>query len=283
MTQRFKNPIGVNTYSYLWTTPASQCVMQLAKTGYREFELLLSPPHLPLDELTAADRKRFAAACVREGVTIRSLNVPSLDHNLASSMRRMREYSVQLFIDSIDFAADLDAAYLVIVPGRMSPLFPPTQELREAWMREGLDPLVEYAEKRGVKLVLENVPFASFPDAKTLGAFVRSYASPTLSVCYDAANAHFIGESPADGLRSLGELVSLVHLSDTTQQVWRHDEIGLGDVPFAAVRAALDDIEFKGTCMLEIISSETEAAIVRSHRKIEALGFPSLEEQEQRA
>jgi L-ribulose-5-phosphate 3-epimerase len=283
MTQRFDNPIGVNTYSYLWTRPALDCVLQLADIGYREFELLLCPPHLTLDEFSASERQRFASAAAQRGITIRSLNVPSLDHNLASSMRRMREYSVRLFIDSIDLAADLGATYLVIVPGRMSPLFPPTLELRQAWMRESLDPLVTHAEKRGVKLVLENVPFASFPDAATLGAFVRGYGTPTLSICYDAANAHFIGESPAAGLRALGELVSLVHLSDTTQTTWRHDEIGLGDVPFADVRAALDDIHYKGTCMLEIISSEPEDAIVRSHRAIEALGFASLEAQEKRA
>ncbi|MBN3723373.1 sugar phosphate isomerase/epimerase family protein [Burkholderia sp. Ac-20379] len=273
MTARLLNPIGVNTYSYLWTTPALDCVTRLAALGYREFELLVSPPHLLLDEFTASERRRFAAQVARDGIAIRSLNVPSLDHNLASSMRRMREYSVRLFVDAIDLAADLNATYLVVVPGRMSPLFAPTQALRETWMRESLDPLVAHADKRGVKLVLENVPFAAFPDAATMGAFVRSYATPTLSVCYDAANAHFIGESPAHGLRALGDLVSLVHLSDTTRTHWKHDEIGLGDVPFAEIRAALDDIHYKGTCMLEIISPEPEGAIARSHRAIEGLGF----------
>ena len=45
---------------------------------------------------------------------------------------------------------------------------------REGWMRESLDALIPHAEDRGVGLALENVPFASFPDAKSLGAFVRS-------------------------------------------------------------------------------------------------------------
>ncbi|WP_233834986.1 sugar phosphate isomerase/epimerase family protein [Paraburkholderia sp. ZP32-5] len=266
-------PLGINTYGYIWSTPAAQCVSELAALGYREFELVLNPPHLSLDEFSAPERARFAASLANRGITVRSLNVPSLDHNLASPMRRMRDYSVALFIDSIDLAADLHATHLVVVPGRMSPLFPPAPAAREAWMRESLDPLIEHAEKRGVTLALENVPFASFPDAGSLGAFVRGYGSRALTICYDAANAHFIGESPAAGLRALGGLVSLVHLSDTTRNAWRHDEIGLGDVPFDEVRGALDDIDFKGTCMLEIIAAQPQAAIVRSHRALASLGF----------
>ncbi|OLL28311.1 xylose isomerase [Burkholderia sp. SRS-W-2-2016] len=265
--------LGINTYGYIWSTPAAQCVSELAALGYREFELVLNPPHLALDEFSADERRRFAAALAQQRVTVRSLNVPSLDHNLASPMRRMREYSVGLFIDSIDLAADLHATHLVVVPGRMSPLFPPARESREAWMRESLDPLVAHAEKRGVTLALKNVPFASFPDADSLGAFVRGYGSRALTVCYDAANAHFIGEAPAAGLRALGELVSLVHLSDTTRSAWRHDEIGLGDLRFDDLRAALDDIHFEGTCMLEIIAAEPQPAILRSHRALAALGF----------
>ncbi len=272
-TKQRARPLGVNTYGYIWSTPAADCVRQLGALGYREFELVLNPPHLALDEFASGERKRLAASSAAEGLVVRSLNVPSLDHNLASPMRRMREYSVNLFTDAIDLAADLGATHLVVVPGRMSPLFPPPHEQRETWMRESLDALVPRAERRGVTLALENVPFASFPDAAALGAFVREYGSRSLGVCYDVANAHFIGESPGAGLRALRELVHLVHLSDTTRSAWRHDEAGLGDVPFAQVHTALDDINFEGTCMLEIISSEPESAIQRSHETLTAFGF----------
>jgi L-ribulose-5-phosphate 3-epimerase len=142
-------------------------------------------------------------------------------------------------------------------------------------MRESMDALIPHAEARGVGLALENVPFASFPDANTLGDFVRSLRSPAVSVCFDAANAHFMGESPAQGLVLLRDLISIVHLSDTTRSAWRHDEVGRGDVPFTEVQDALHKIGYAGTCMLEIIDPEPEAAIVRSHRALAALGFPA--------
>jgi sugar phosphate isomerase/epimerase len=276
-TKHGARPLGVNTYGYIWSTPAAECVRRLGALGYREFELVLNPPHLSLDEFRSGERKQFAALLAAEGLAARSLNVPSLDHNLASPMRRMRQYSVNLFIDAIDLAADLGAAHLVVVPGRMSPLFPPPLQQREAWMRESLDALLAHAGRRGVTLALENVPFASFPDAATLGSFVRGYGSDSLAVCYDVANAHFIGESPVEGLRALRELVRLVHLSDTTREAWRHDEVGLGDVPFSEVHGVLDEINFDGACMLEIISTEPERAIERSHRALSAFGFAALD------
>jgi L-ribulose-5-phosphate 3-epimerase len=265
--------LGVNTYGYIWSTPAADCVRRLGELGYRDFELVVNPPHLGLDELDTSERKRIGAALRWEGMALRSLNLPSLDTNLASSMSRMRAYSVQVFRDAIDLASDLGIAHLVTVPGRMSPLLAPTPAQRAGWMRESLDALIPHAESRGVGLALENVPFAAFPDAASLGAFVRGIGSPVLSVCYDAANAHFIGESPAEGLRQLRDQVSIVHLSDTRRGAWRHDEVGRGDVPFGEVRAALDEIRFEGACMLEIIDPQPEAAILRSHRALAALGF----------
>ncbi|WP_233809456.1 sugar phosphate isomerase/epimerase family protein [Paraburkholderia sp. HP33-1] len=273
-------PLGVNTYGYIWSTPAQQCVLRLGELGYREFELVLNPPHLALEEFPSGERAKLRSTMAAVGLSVRSLNVPSLDHNLASPMRRMRRYSIDLFLDAIDLAADLGATDLVVVPGRMSPLFAPLPAQRDAWMRESLDALLPHAQRRGVTLALENVPFASFPDAHTLGAFVSSYGSDSLGVCYDVANAHFIGESPGAGLRQLGELVRLVHLSDTRRDAWRHDEVGLGDVPFAQVHDALTDIHFEGACMLEIIAAAPEGAILRSHRALTAFGFaPQYDQQ----
>jgi sugar phosphate isomerase/epimerase len=201
------------------------------------------------------------------------VNLPSLDTNLASPMRRMREYSVGVFRSAIELAADLGAAHLITVPGRVNPLLAPEMSLRQTWMRQSLEPLIAYAEALGVGLAVENVPFAAFPDAASLLAFVRGMGSPSLSICYDVANAHFIGESPAAGLHLVRDLVSVVHCSDTTRSAWRHAEVGHGDLLFAEVHQALDEIGYQGPCLLEIIAPAPEAAILRSHRALARFGF----------
>ena len=268
---RAPRPLGINTYGFIWTTPAADCLRQLGALGYAEFELVLNPPHLSFE--AGRDERAQLRALREQGLRVRGLNLPSLDTNLASPLARMRAYSVGLFRDAIDLAADLGAEYLVTVPGRMNPLLAPAPAQRRQWLHESLRELIPHAQARGVRLALENVPFAALPDAAALGAFVRELATPAVSICYDAANAHFIGESPAEGLRQLAALVEVVHLSDTTRQAWRHDEVGQGDVPFGATLAALDEIAFDGICMMEIIHPQPEAGIVRSHERLARLGW----------
>ena len=265
--------VAVNTYGYIWSTPAADCVGRLADLGYRNFELMIHPPHLPLDGSSAVARNVLRRAVERAGARITSVNMPSLDQNLASAYSRVRESSIAMFRDAIDLVADIGSPNLVMVPGRMSPLFPAPRAERKAWMTEAVEKLLPRAEACGVCLCVENVPFASFPEAAALGEFVRGFRSSSIGVCYDAANAHFIGEDVAQGVAELADLLQVVHLSDTTRQVWRHDRIGLGDVPAGAFARALDKARFVGPCTLEIIDADTEGALAESCRALAAFGF----------
>jgi L-ribulose-5-phosphate 3-epimerase len=266
-------PVGINTYAYAWTTPATEAVRRLADLGYRSFELLIHPPHLPLDDVDSVARRQLAATLDEVGATHRLMNLPSLDHNLASPLPRIRAASQQMFRDTLDLASDLGVQWLVVVPGRMSPLAPPSGEQRRAWLREGIDALLPYAEARGVGLAIENVPMAAFPDAASLAGFVRDYGSRGIGACYDAANAHFIGEDPAEGLREVRPRLGLVHVSDTGRAVYRHDPVGRGDVPFAGVPPVLAEIGYRGRTVLEVISPDPDADIRDSAERLAALGY----------
>lgn len=268
--------ISINTYSYIWSQSAADCVRRLSDLGYRHFELMIHPPHLPLDDFPPAARRELRVAVERAGAKVSSINMPSLDQNLASPFKRVRANSVAMFSDAIDLAADLGIPWFVTVPGRMSPLFPPAPADRKAWVTESIEALLPHAEARAVGLAIENVPFAAFPDAASLGSFVRSFKSSSIGACYDAANAHFIGEAPAEGVSQLADLLKVAHLSDTTRNVWRHDRLGLGDVPVAEFVRALDDVGFEGPCTLEIIDPDPDAAILASHRAMAGLGFPPV-------
>ncbi len=265
--------LGINTYGYIWSTPAASCVRRLASLGYRQFELVVHPNHLPLDDFSQADRREVKSALADAGAGPHAINLPSLDHNLASPFSRVRAASVAMFADAIDLAADLGARWVVTVPGRLSPLSPPPRAEAAKWVAEGVAALLPRAEARGVGLAIENVPFAAFPDAPSLDEFVRGFSSPMLGVCYDVANAHFIGEAPPEGIARLADLLRIVHFSDTGREVWRHDRIGRGSVRFAEVESALNAVDYRGPCVLEIIDAEPEAAILQSHAALASLGF----------
>lgn len=271
-TQRYP---GINTYPYIWSSPAHESVEALMQRGYGEFELLIHPPHLSLDrgtEVFRALRKLIGSGDAR----VHSLNLPSLDTNLASVFSDMRAYSQGIFRKALELCSSLEVPYLITVPGRVSPLFPPDPVVTEELMRRSIEALLPDAERLGVKLAVENVPFASFPDADRLVEFVKSVASPYLAITYDVANAHFIGENPVDGLNKVADFLAVVHMSDTTQRAWRHDPIGVGNLPFNEVCRTLDDICWSGPVFLEIISGDAETGLTVSHDALARLGFPEF-------
>ncbi len=96
---------------------------------------------------------------------------------------------------------------------------------------------------------------------------------PPCGIVYDVANAHFIAEDFAAGLVRCRDRLALVHLSDTGQRIYRHDPVGEGTVPFAAVPRALAAVGYNARPMLEIISRNPDRDIVASAEKLASMGF----------
>ena len=122
-------------------------------------------------------------------------------------------------------------------------------------------------------LWLENIPIGVYPRAGELIAFADRVDSPMVGICYDIANAHFIGEDTVAGLRQVRSRLGMVHLSDTGRHVWRHDPIGQGSCDFAGFAAALRRIGYSGTSMLEIVADPPVEHIVASHRQLAQWGW----------
>jgi L-ribulose-5-phosphate 3-epimerase len=120
------------------------------------------------------------------------------------------------------------------------------------------------------------MPFAFLPGIGELMDALERYGNDALRVVYDIANAHFIGEDFAAGLRQCHDRLALVHLSDTGRQVFRHDPVGLGTVPFAQLPRALAAVGHGARPMLEIISRDPDRDIVASANKLALLGFAPL-------
>ena len=265
--------VGVNTFSYTYSHAALGCLLHLKTRGYRAFEILATAPHFWPPALDATARREIPRRLREEGLRILSFNHPSLDHNLVSPMPEMRRYTVERFLEFIALAGEWGVPWIIVVPGKVSPLFPAPRAWLEAWFAEGMRTLADAAGRAGVQLLVENVPTAWLPKAEDVAAALDNLAIPGIGVCYDVANAAFIGEDPAAGLKRLAARVRLVHLSDTGRDRWRHDPVGRGIVDFKAFAEALREIGYAGPSMLEIISPAPDADIAASHRRLAALGW----------
>jgi L-ribulose-5-phosphate 3-epimerase len=265
---------GVNTYSYIFAGSAADTVARLADQGYGGVELMFFPGHLWPAELDASSLRSLRRLCEAR-LRLVSVNMPNVDMNIAAAAEEMRAYTLDLLVKFVRCAGELGAGGIVVGPGKANPLFPMPRDRMISYFYRALDILAPLARKVGTKLLIENMPFAFLPDAEALMRVVNLYGDPGIRVIYDVANAHFIGESPAEGLRRVRDRLGLVHFSDTTRQSYKHDPLGQGDVPLAGLASVMKEIGYAEVPMLEIISPNPDPDIADGCMRLREAGFGS--------
>lgn len=245
---------GGSTFSFMWREPAAAALAQMRRLGMNDFDLILAPGHLWHDDMPPGKRATWTSRLKAEDIRIESLNLPALDLNLSSCLPAVRAHAVALYRQTLQLSAELGARGVVVVPGRVSALLPPPQGDSEAWLAEGLHPLLDEAAALGQFIHLETHPQTPLPTADRLEAFLDRLPHPRLKVAYDVANAEFVGEDQVAAIRRLAPRLGQVHLSDGTRSQWRHDAVGRGTVRFQAIEAVLDEVGFYGVRILEVIS-----------------------------
>lgn len=264
---------AVNTYSYTLDRSAAETIRHLGAQGYPGFELMMYPGHLWPSDADETVRRDIRQAVRETGTRLVSFNMPNIDINIVGASKEVREYSLGLLSKFIALAGELETPSIVIGPGKANPLFSPGYEFLSSHFFKALDHLAPVAKKSGVRLLVENMPFAFLPDAKSLLKALDDYGNDDIGIIYDVANGHFIGEDPREGLRIVKDRLGLVHFSDTGRAVYRHDAVGLGDVPFAGVPPVLTEIGYKELPVLEVISRDADAETLDSARRLAEVGY----------
>jgi len=262
-----------NSYSYTVTHDAVRCLTHLADLGFSEIELMMYPGHLWPPDADAAARRELRRTIEALGLRLISLNMPNIDMNIAGASPQMRRYTLDLLRGIIALAGDLGVPGIVIGPGKANPLMAAPRERLLGYLFEALDELAPLAASAGTALWVENIPFAMLPALDEIVAALDRYGRDDIGIVYDVANGHFIGEDLAAALRRCGNRLRLVHLSDTNPQLYRHDPIGQGTVPFETIPAMLAAVGYTRRSVLEIISADADRDIVAGAERLAACGF----------
>lgn len=264
---------AVNSYAYTMTHAATDFITHLVDQGVREFELMMYPGHIWPAHTDAAARTALRRHVDSHGARVTTLNMPNLDVNIAAATEEMRAHSLEHLRKVVDLAGDLEVPGVVLGIGKANPLFPAPMDLLTGYFYAALDDLAPRAKARGTALWVENMPFSFVGDVPTLMDMLDKYGNDDIGFVYDVANGHFIKEDVGDGLRRVVDRLKLVHVSDTNQQVYKHDPVGCGDLDFAAVPPVLGEIGYTGLVMLEIITLDPDREIPDSATKLVSAGF----------
>jgi L-ribulose-5-phosphate 3-epimerase len=135
-----------------------------------------------------------------------------------------------------------------------APLAQRARAENKARLADSLEQLLRIADRLNQTIYVESHPQTPIPTVGKLQPFLKTLNYPRLKVAFDVSNAEFVAEDQVAALRRLARKLGQLHLSDGTRTSWRHDRVGLGTVRFDEILNVLDEINFKGVRVLEIIS-----------------------------
>lgn len=261
-------PLGVSTFSYIYTHSALDSMLHLADLGFRDFELVIIPPHIWPSELDPAMRRDIPRRLSERGLAIRSFCFPLDDNNLNSVLPEVRRTTLDMYAQVIDLAGEWRVPYVLLLPGIAHPFFAPPFEWRLDWLAEAIRELAPRAASAGVQLLIENVPATFLPRSDDLMKAIDYAGEDSIGINLDIANARTAREDPADAIRRVKDRLKLVHLADNDLTRHRKEAIGRGDLDFAPVAEALREIDYRGFSMLEVITRDRPDEGIRESREI---------------
>jgi len=179
-----------------------------------------------------------------------SVHAPLSDINLASSNHSIRKASVQEIKNSMDLAVKIDAPVVVVHPGHMAFL---ARKFKEKIMINSLNSLrecSEYAEERGIKMCVENMPEMEGMLCKDLDELHNLTKEIDAYMTLDVGHAYNMGLSIGNMLKY--DNLEHIHLSDNDGSFDNHDAIGSKNIDFHSLFNGLKKINFHGICVIEV-------------------------------
>ena len=120
--------------------------------------------------------------------------------------------------------------------------------------REYYTRLADVAQRLGIVIGFENMPFPDFPLAsvRAITDFVRELNHPNFKVCLDTGHAIVTGEDLGEAVRYIGkDLLVALHIHDNDGEGDKHWLPGQGIGNFGGFANALREIGFDGIMSIE--------------------------------
>ena len=156
-----------------------------------------------------------------------------------------------------------------------------------------MDELLPVFEREGIQLILEPHPDDFIEDGLDAVNLVRGLNQDWIGFLYCTPHAFHQGHDPAAIIAAAGEKTRYVHLADAWDhtasnglryitnppgnpvRVHQHMEMGMGEVDYDAVFAALAAVEFDGVISSCVFGFEEDARGVSERQRDKALALVS--------
>ncbi|OCN02601.1 fructoselysine 3-epimerase [Clostridium sp. W14A] len=247
--------LGLFTSGYQ-RNPLEDCFLDAKRFGYDYIELWGGRPHAFAPDLASGDIRGLNRLIEKYEMPVLGYTPEhnAYPYNFMIGSEAQREDAVNYLKLSLDMAKKMGADYMLVSPAHAGYL----ATYEEIWdrMTRTLRELTEYAEKVGVRLVVEPLtPYESnaFKSANDLLELFRRIDSPFLVGMCDIVPPFVQHESIMAYLEKLGGKMYHMHIIDGEQGTDSHIMPGEGSIPMPELFQELKDFGYEGTATLELV------------------------------
>lgn len=240
-----------------------EAVERIAEIGYEGVELLADTPHLYADTVSERDLERVGEILAKRGISAANINAntavgyygrkfwePLFEPSLANPDRALRLWRLDYSKKCIDMARFLGASSISVTSGRLVPGVAPKKSME--LLRGSLGELLEYAEKKAVRVGIEYEPGLLIECCAELLVLLDQMNSNYLGANLDLGHSHVLGEDAGWVIGALGSRIFHIHIEDIRAKKHYHLVPGTGDMDFSGLFGFLDAQDYKGFATVEL-------------------------------
>ena len=250
--------------------PVSDELIEIGALGFDYLELTMDPPQAHYTTLQQ-QIQTIVNDLHSRGMSI-ICHLPTFV-STADLTDSIRHASVQEMFQSLEVAAELGAQKVVLHPGHIGGLGVYVIETALAHANNSLAAIIEYAQKLGLCVCLENM----FPRCRAFvepGDFVDILQRfLNLKLTLDTGHANIGakgGRRILQFIKKFGHRIGHLHISDNFGERDDHIPLGSGVIDFKKIVRAIRRSGYDDTATLEIFS-EDRRALVQSRRRFDEL------------
>lgn len=241
---------GVNAWIYPQNFSTDDILKASKEIGYDGVELNLDEKNL---KFSRKERKEMAEKAEALGLELPSLCTGLFwKYNLASPEEKIRRKGIEIIKTGCEFAADIGAKVLLVVPAVAVPEVPYDKMWRLS--QEGILEAASRAEDCGIIIGVENVWNKFLYSPLEFRRFIEEINHPNVKAYFDVGNIQFLG-FPQQWIRYLSELIVCVHVKGFHTPAPfepRFTNLLQGTIEWPEVMKALRDIRYNGFVNVEV-------------------------------
>lgn len=235
----------------------------ISEVGYTGVEILADQPHLYAPAITENELSKVKDRLISSEIQVSNLNAntaigyyknsfwePLFEPSLANPEQSARKWRIEYTKKCIDMACFLKAPCVSITSGRIAPGIRQNKSI--FFLKESLQEVLDYAEKKDIKIGIEYEPGLLIERHEELIALLEEIDSPWLGANLDIGHSYVIGENLQNVIESLSTRLCHIHLEDIKDRKHYHLIPGTGDMDFKKILEILKSIEYNGFITIEL-------------------------------